>query len=71
MIALTNITRRPPLLFQFPGGVWAVQEENLSAAAGHAICHLLACGVRCDRITGPMVLAELVAASPDRGARSG
>jgi hypothetical protein len=71
VIALMNITDRPPLLFRFPGGVWAVQEEILSAASGHAICRLLACGVRCDRITGPMLLAELVAEGSDRGARSG
>jgi len=60
-IALTNLTGHPPSLFRFPGGGWAVQEESLSAAAGQAICRLLAGGVRCDRITGPMVLAELVA----------
>ena len=60
-IALMSITGHPPSLFQFPGGGWAVQEECLSAAVGQAICRLLACGVRCDRITGPMVLAELVA----------
>jgi hypothetical protein len=71
VIALMNITERPPLLFRFPGGGWAVQEESLSAAAGRAICRLLACGVRCDRITGPMLLAELAAASPNRGAASG
>jgi hypothetical protein len=59
-IALTNLTGHPPSLFQFPGGGWAVQEECLSPAAGQAIGRLLACGVRCDRITGPMVLAELV-----------
>jgi hypothetical protein len=67
-IALTNITGHRPSLFRFPRGSWAVQEKCLSAAAGHAICRLLACGVRCDRITGPMVLAELVTAGPDRDA---
>jgi hypothetical protein len=67
-LALLNLTGHPPSLFQFPGGGWAVQEESLSAAAGHAICRLLACGVRCDRITGPMVLAELVAPGADRSA---
>ena len=67
-IALTHLTGHSPSLFQFPGGRWAVQEESLSAAAGHAVCRLLACGVRCDRITGPMVLAELVAPGSDQGA---
>ena len=60
-IALMSLTGRPPSLFKFSGGGWAVQEERLSAAAGQAVCRLLAYGVRCDRITGPMVLAELVA----------
>ncbi len=69
-IALMNLTGHPPALFHFPGGGWAVQEEILSAAAGQAICRLLACGVRCDRITGPMLLAELVAAGSDRRARA-
>ena len=55
-IALTSITGHLPSLFRFPGGVWAVQEESLSAAAGQAIDRLLGHGVRCDRITGPMVL---------------
>ena len=64
-IALTNLTGRPPTLFRFPGGGWAVQEKILSAAAGQAIGRLLACGVRCDRITGPMVLAELVVGGSD------
>jgi hypothetical protein len=67
-VALNNLTGHPPSLFRFPGGRWAVQEESLSAAAGHAVCRLLACGVRCDRITGPMVLAELVAPGSDPGA---
>jgi hypothetical protein len=67
-IALTNLTGHLPSLFRFPGGVWAVQEESLSAAAGQAIDRLLGCGVRCDRITGPMVLAELVALGSDRRA---
>lgn len=71
IIALMNITEEPPQLFRFPGGGWAVQEESLSAAAGRAICRLLASGVRCDRITGPMVLAELVAMGHNRSARSG
>ena len=65
-IALTNLTGRPPSLFRFPGGGWAVHEKILSAAAGQAIGRLLASGVRCDRITGPMVLAELVATGTDR-----
>ena len=69
-IALTNLTGHPPSLFRFPGGGWAVQEESLSAAAGQAIGRLLSYGVRCDRITGPMVLAELVAGGSDRGART-
>jgi hypothetical protein len=60
-LALMSVTGHPPALFRFAGGGWAVQEESLSAAAGEAICRLLAVGVRCDRITGPMVLAELVA----------
>ena len=64
-IALTSITGHPPSLFRFPGGGWAVQEESVSAAAGQAICRLLACGVRCDRITGAMVLAELVVSGAD------
>jgi hypothetical protein len=67
-IALTNLTGHRPALFRFPGGGWAVQEEILSAAAGKAIGRLLACGVRCDRITGPMVLAELLEAGSDRRA---
>jgi hypothetical protein len=71
VIALMNITERPPLLFRFPGGGWAVQEESLSAASGRAICRLLASGVRCDRITGPMLLAELVAISSNQSASSG
>jgi hypothetical protein len=58
-IALTNLTGHPPSLFRFSGGGWAVQEGSLSAAAGHAICRLLTRGVRCDRITAPMVFAEL------------
>jgi hypothetical protein len=65
-ITLTNLTGHRPSLFRFPGGGWAIQEESLSAAAGQAIGRLLAWGVRCDRITGPMVLAELVAAGTDR-----
>lgn len=65
-IALTNITGHPPSCFRFAGGAWAIQEESLSAAAGQAVCRLLAFGVRCDRITGPMVLAELVAPGSDR-----
>src|SRR5216683_2186894 len=48
-IALMNLTGHPPSMFRFPGGGWAVQEESLSAAAGQAICRLLAGGVRCDR----------------------
>ena len=67
-IALTNLTGHPPFLFRFPGGGWAVQEESLSAAAGQALGRLLAWGVRCDRITGPMVLAELVVGGGDQGA---
>ncbi len=58
-IALANLTGHPPSLFRFTGGGWAVQETSVSAAAGHAICHLLKRGVGCDRITAPMVLAEL------------
>ena len=61
-IALTNLTGHRPALFRFPGGGWAVQEEILSATAGRAIGRLLAAGVRCDRITGPLVLMELVTA---------
>jgi hypothetical protein len=59
--ALLSVTGHPPALFQFSGGGWAIQEQCLSAAAGEAISRLLARGARCDRITGPMVLAELVA----------
>jgi hypothetical protein len=66
-IAAANITGHPPAVFRFPGGGWAVQEESLSAEAGQAICRMLAWGVRCDQITGPMVLAELVA--PSSGVR--
>jgi hypothetical protein len=65
-IALTNLTGHPPTLFRFPGGVWALQEESLSDAAGQAIDRLLGWGVRCDQVTGPMVLAELVALGSDR-----
>jgi hypothetical protein len=64
--ALTNLTGHPPDMFRFPGGGWAVQEDGLSAAAGRAVCRLLAWGVRCDQITGPMVLAELVTTGTDR-----
>jgi hypothetical protein len=68
-IAATHITGHPPAVFRFPGGGWAVQEESLSAASGQAICRLLARGVRCNQISGPMVLAELVApGSTGRGA---
>jgi hypothetical protein len=66
MIALRNVTGHPPDLFRFPGGGWAVQEESLSAAAGRAICRLLAGGVRCDQVTAPMVLAELAARPSDQ-----
>jgi len=69
-IALMRITGHPPSLFRFSGGSWAVQEKSLSADAGHAICRLLAGGVRCDRITGPMVLAELVAGDSARRSRT-
>jgi hypothetical protein len=58
-IASMNLTGHPPVLFRFPCGAWAVQEQSLSAAAGHAICRLLAGGTRCDHITTPMVLAVL------------
>lgn len=58
-IALMSITGHPPALFRFSGGGWAVQEECLSAVSGQAICRLLAGGVRCDLITGSMVLTEL------------
>jgi hypothetical protein len=58
-IASMNLTGHAPALFQFPCGAWAVQEESLSAAAGRAICRLLAGGTRCDRITARMVLAVL------------
>jgi hypothetical protein len=69
-IALMSITGHPPALFRLSGRSWAVQEESLSAEAGHAICRLLACGVRCNRITGPMVLVELVAGSSARTSRN-
>jgi len=69
-IALMSVTGHPPALFQFSGGSWAVQEKSVSADAGHAICRLLAGGVRCDRITGPMVLAELVAGGSARSTRT-
>jgi hypothetical protein len=59
-IALTNLTGHCPDLFRFPGGGWAVQDEIMSATAGRAIGRLLAAGVRCDRITGPLVLVELL-----------
>lgn len=66
-IAVTNLTGHRPSLFRFPGGGWAVQEESLTAAAGQAICRLLASGVRCDQITGTMVLAVLVLPGVERG----
>ena len=69
-IALMSITGHPPSLFRFSGGSWAVQEKSLSADAGQAICRLLACGVRCNRITGPMVLAELVAGGSAQSSRT-
>ena len=58
-IASMNLTGHPPTLFRFSCGAWAVQEESLSAAAGRAICRLLAGGTRCDHITRRMVLAVL------------
>jgi hypothetical protein len=69
-IALMSITGHPPSLFRFSGGSWAIQEKSLSADAGQAVCRLLACGVRCNRITGAMVLAELVAGGSDRSSRT-
>jgi hypothetical protein len=58
-IAAMNLTGHLPSLFRFPCGAWAVQEHSLSAAAGQAICRLLAGGTRCDHITTPMVLTVL------------
>ena len=69
-IASMNLTGHPPTLFRFPCGAWAVQEESLSAAAGRAICRLLAGGTRCDHITTPMVLAVLQESRDPRIARA-
>jgi len=67
-IALTNLTGHPPALYRFPGGVWALQEDSLSDAAGQAVDRLLGWGVGCDQVTGSMVLAEMVALGSDRRA---